>query len=769
MKKVIKFLKYGVSAIFIIIFLTLSNIYPYNEHFNFSYFNSQLNWANPYLWVVFSVTIILYILLSYDLFIKSFKAIKNKDFFNENTLMVLASIGALVIGELSEGLAVILLYKIGEEFEDYAVNRSKKEISSLVKLKSYKARIKENGEYVLKNINDIKINDKIYVFAGESVPLDIKLLSNSASIDQKALTGESLPVEKIKDEDVYSGSINLSNTIEGLVIKENKDSTISRIIKLIQESTANKSKSEKFITKFARIYTPIVITLSFLIFILGSSISFDWNKNKSHEFAVLFKWDLGNAWNLDTKAKYTWVDANYADFGGSSIMNVKDGKVEGNTNTYYDKNGKLYTGMMDGRRIWFHTAKAKSFLLTSEVMRNYGQHNLKIGLNEWNFDLNYWSASTQWDASVKEYPEFLSHSTVSDPTARTTYYGFNKISTDYAIGNENKLAGYFTDEWRPIESLRFFYGARLEWCRMSVDQLPYARFADMYVGATNADGVTITPQHRTKNKLNYAFTVSATWSFYKGMGLTADFTQMERSPRMTDYANMGPQDLRLRIPLLRGGIYYRNKWIDVTSMITWIQKTNNTDQQDITKPGTNISKTTSLNYSIQTVGWTTNVELDPFKGAHLHALFTYQKPTYKDYSVTVKFDDGETADLNATGNIVKEIPQILIELDPSYTFYKDKMTVWGSFRYFGKTYANLSNALWFNGHWETFAGVKWNATNKLSFNFGVVNFLNQKGASGTISGSELIGPEEAKRFNGYVMSGRYLRPFTVEFGASVKL
>lgn len=304
---------------------------------------------------------------------------------------------------------------------------------------------------------------------------------------------------------------------------------------------------------------------------------------------------------------------------------------------------------------------------------------------------------------------------------------------------------------------------------MSVDQLPYARFADMYVGATNADGVTITPQHRTKNKLNYAFTVSATWSFYKGMGLTADFTQMERSPRMTDYANMGPQDLRLRIPLLRGGIYYRNKWIDVTSMITWIQKTNNTDQQDITKPGTSISKTTSLNYSIQTVGWTTNVELDPFKGAHLHALFTYQKPTYKDYSVTVKFDDGETADLNATGNIVKEIPQILIELDPSYTFYKDKMTVWGSFRYFGKTYANLSNALWFNGHWGTFAGVKWNATNKLSFNLGVVNFLNQKGASGTISGSELIGPEEAKRFNGYVMSGRYLRPFTVEFGASVKL
>lgn len=159
---------------------------------------------------------------------------------------------------------------------------------------------------------------------------------------------------------------------------------------------------------------------------------------------------------------------------------------------------------------------------------------------------------------------------------------------------------------------------------------------------------------------------------------------------------------------------------------------------------------------------------DPFKGFHLHALFTYQKPTYKDYSVTVYFDDGETADLNATGNIVKEIPQILIEFDPSYTFLNDKMTVWSSFRYFGKTYANLSNALWFNGHWETFAGVKWQATKMLSFNVGVVNFLNQKGVSGTISGSELIEREDAQKYNGYVMSGKYLRPFTVEFGASIK-
>ena len=494
----------------------------------------------------------------------------------------------------------------------------------------------------------------------------------------------------------------------------------------------------------------------------------DWNKSKSHEGSILFNWGFNSGWQFDGRAKFNWADANYADFGGSSINKVINGKVEGNSNTYYDKDGNLYNGLMDGRRIWLHGAKAKTFLLTAEMSKQFDMHKLKVGLNEWNFDLNYWSASTQWNASVQEYPEFLSHSTASDPTARLIYYGFNEISTDYAVGNENKLSLFFTDEWRPHKKLRFFYGARAEWCRMSVDQLPYSRFEDMYVGATSPVGVIVTPQHRLKNKLNYAFTVQGTWSLYKGFGLTADYTQMERSPRMTDYANMGPQDLRLRIPLLRGGIYYRNKWIDITSMITWIQKTNNTDQQDITKPGTNISKTTSLNYSIQTLGWTTNIELDPFKGFHLHALFTYQKPTYKDYAVTVRFDDGETADLNATGNIVKEIPQILIELDPSYTFLKDQLTVWGSFRYFGKTYANLSNALWFNGHIETFAGLKWKANKYLTFNVGVVNFLNEKGVSGTISGSELIGKEEAQKYNGYVMSGKYLRPFTFEFGASIK-
>ena len=163
----------------------------------------------------------------------------------------------------------------------------------------------------------------------------------------------------------------------------------------------------------------------------------------------------------------------------------------------------------------------------------------------------------------------------------------------------------------------------------------------------------------------------------------------------------------------------------------------------------------------------TSAEIDPFKGFHLHALFTYQKPVYKNYNASVTFNDGSEMSVNANGMIVKEIPQILVELDPSYNITKD-LRLWLSFRYFGKTYANLQEALYFNGRWETFGGINWNVNKHLSLGATVINFLNQKGASGTINGSELITKEEAAQYAGNYMSGNYLRPFTVEFSASIK-
>ena len=131
------------------------------------------------------------------------------------------------------------------------------------------------------------------------------------------------------------------------------------------------------------------------------------------------------------------------------------------------------------------------------------------------------------------------------------------------------------------------------------------------------------------------------------------------------------------------------------------------------------------------------------------------------------FSDGTVIGINATGNIVTEIPKVLVELDPSYTFLGDALRVWASFRYFSKTYANIKNAYYFNGRWETFGGVDWKVNRHVQLGCTVINFLNQTGAKGSIAGAELVDKEQAAQYNGAWMAGSYIRPFTVEFAAKI--
>ena len=494
----------------------------------------------------------------------------------------------------------------------------------------------------------------------------------------------------------------------------------------------------------------------------------DFTGNKAHELALLYdyRFDNGTEWSLH--AKYMNApEANYVDFGGSTISRATA------ADNLLLENGSAYEGLVEGRRTWLHFGKVQNALLTTELKKQMGNHGVRLGLNEWFYHLDYHSSSFQWTATATETPEIL---TRTEGTGSTKYRGFNELSPEYTKGYENKLALYFTDNWQVSPKFRLLYGGRLEYYRMSADQIPFARYAGFHIGDThtytdsegNTQTVTIAPHRVVKDKLNYAATVQATYNLTRQFGLTADATVATRFPKISDYAGTGPTEAqykRVSIPLLRGGVFFKNDWIDVTSMITYISKTNNIDQQNVTKPGTTQSKTTLLIYNIQTLGWTTSAEIDPFKGFHLHALFTYQKPTYDNYFIKSPFEG--VPDLNANGNIVKEIPQILAEIDPSYQITPD-LKLWLSFRYFGKTYANLTDALYFKGRWETFGGVNWTVNKHLTLGASVVNFLNQKGASGTINGTELLGKEEAAKYNNYTMSGNYLRPFTFELSASIK-
>lgn len=371
-----------------------------------------------------------------------------------------------------------------------------------------------------------------------------------------------------------------------------------------------------------------------------------------------------------------------------------------------------------------------------------------------------------------------------DPTLtgqRVQTYGYNELSPEYTKGYENKLALYFTDNWQVTPQFNIYYGGRLEYYRMSADQISASRFPGFRIGDFTtyskeeetgniiATQRSIHPAKVVKDKLNYAATLRATYNVTGQFGLTADGTVATRFPRINEYAGTGPteeQYKRVTIPLIRGGLFYKNKWINLTSMVTYISKSNNIDQQNLTKPGTEEGKTVLLIYNIKTLGWTTSAEIDLFKGFHLHALFTYQKPVYKNYNASVTFNDGSEMSVNANGMIVKEIPQILVELDPSYNITKD-LRLWFSFRYFGKTYANLQEALYFNGRWETF-GDQLECKQASFFRGNSHQLPESEGASGTINGSELITKEEAAQYAGNYMSGNYLRPFTVEFSASIK-
>ncbi|WP_304341816.1 heavy metal translocating P-type ATPase [Campylobacter ureolyticus] len=206
-----------------------------------------------------------YMIVSIQIFTKAYKSLKNGGFLDENFLMAIASIGAFLIGEQIESVAIILFYKIGVAFEDYSINRSRKSIKEAMSIAPDYANLKtENG---VKKVNpeDVKIDDIIVVKPGEKVPLDGVIITGSSTLDTSALTGESLPLEVEKGTKILSGSVNINGLLEVKVTSEFQTSTVSKILELVEDATAKKSSHEKFITKFAKIYTPIVVGLAFFI------------------------------------------------------------------------------------------------------------------------------------------------------------------------------------------------------------------------------------------------------------------------------------------------------------------------------------------------------------------------------------------------------------------------------------------------------------------------------------------------------------------------
>ena len=234
---------------------------------------------NPY------VSIALYILslLSSGITVM-YSAVQNLfsgDIFDENLLMCIASIGAFIIGEYPEAVAVMMLYQIGEAFQSYAVNRSRKSIKALMDIRPDYANIEKDGEIISVDPETVHVGDVIIIKSGERVPLDAEILEGATSLDTSALTGESALRDASSGDEILSGSINITGLIKARVMKEFEDSTASKILELVENASSKKAKSENFITAFARWYTPIVIGFALLLavipplFVKGALFS-DW-------------------------------------------------------------------------------------------------------------------------------------------------------------------------------------------------------------------------------------------------------------------------------------------------------------------------------------------------------------------------------------------------------------------------------------------------------------------------------------------------------------
>lgn len=221
---------------------------------------------------------IFYLEVAYKVLWKAFKNISHGKVFDENFLMAIASIGAMIMCEFNEALAVILFYQVGELFEKVAVGKTRQSIADLMDIAPSFANVYCNGTWEEKELEEVVVGDSILVKMGERVPVDGVITKGDSSLETSALTGESMPRSVKEGDNILSGCVNIGNAFEMKAEKEYSDSTVSKILELVENSSSRKSKSEQFITKFAKYYTPAVVAVAVLIAIIPSLITKDWRE-----------------------------------------------------------------------------------------------------------------------------------------------------------------------------------------------------------------------------------------------------------------------------------------------------------------------------------------------------------------------------------------------------------------------------------------------------------------------------------------------------------
>lgn len=474
-----------------------------------------------------------------------------------------------------------------------------------------------------------------------------------------------------------------------------------------------------------------------------------------------------NGMNLDVTSKYNYANSNYNTLAlaGTGVASENSGY----TYAYdYDthKAGDTFTGNYNSRYLLRDIGYERDWLTTAELTgKSKNQaHNWRIGANIY-WDRQGIQASTGvLTHTVEADPVWLKHDGAQIFTANT--------GGEYYDSHETKFALYASDDWQVTKRLWLSAGVRAEYYSVG------GQNALAYLNAT--DQTATYPENErninysvnngkittfSKSWLNPAATINGRFTISHGFGLIGEYVFAQQRPNSQDFAGAYMPVLdAVNIHLGRFGLFYNTQWMKLVSQVSVISQSNYKSRSQFTNPN-NASDvvTIPITNDVQTMGWTTDIVLTPFKGFSFHGLLTIQDPKYKNFHINAAFADGTSKEYDFTDKTTTGVSKTIIELDPSYSF--SKFRLWASFRYQSKQYINKTNTLYFNGRWETFGGIDYTLNKHVSFSANVINFLNEKGCSGSIGSADLL--EDVSAYKNYLMAGSYIRPFTIEFATRI--
>ena len=396
------------------------------------------------------IFIISYIIVGLDILKKAIRNIFRGEVFDENFLMAVATLGAFGIGEFPEAVAVMLFYQIGELFQSYAVDKSRKSISSLMDIRPDFANVFRNGKIEKVSPEEVKIGEIIIIKPGEKVPLDGNIIEGKTTLDTKALTGESMPKEVVEGDEVLSGSINLNGVIKLEVKKEFGESTVTKILDLVENASSKKSKSENFITKFAKYYTPTVVIIALILAIVppliieGASFQ-DWIY-RALSFLVV---SCPCALVISIPLSF------FGGIGGASKIGVLvkgSNYLEALANTeiaVFDKTGTLTKGIFEVQKIEPIGISKEELLKISAYAENYSNHPISKSIKQaYNKEIDEKEIIVSQELSGLGVMAKISNKNVLVGNEKLMqekgieYEKCNEIGTILYVAIEGKYAGY---------------------------------------------------------------------------------------------------------------------------------------------------------------------------------------------------------------------------------------------------------------------------------------------------------------------------------------